>query len=369
MSPTSPLLSRHGAVPDEGADAGIAAHYGDPAQEQRALTRGRAVVDLSNRGVVTVTGPDRLSWLHTLSSQQLTGLPAGVTTETLLLSVQGRIEFDLLVTDDGERTWLLTDVGQHEDLARWLDSMRFMLRVEVADVTDAWAAVGAALDVEDTPAPLRDALTHFADPWPRLGPGGFAYTVGEDHPAATWHWSVFLVPREDLERTVDALAETGVGLAGHSAAEALRVAAWRPRYARDVDEKTIPHELDLIRTGVHLAKGCYKGQETVARVHNLGHPPRRLVFLHLDGSEHTLPAAGSEVRSGERAVGRVTSVAQHGEMGPIALAVIKRSVDPEATLVVVDGDSRYAAAQEIIVAPDAGQVVGRPAGLLNTRRG
>ncbi|MEH0108378.1 folate-binding protein [Tersicoccus sp. MR15.9] len=369
MSVTSPLLSRHGAVPDGGADAGLAAHYGDPAREQRALARGRAVADLSNRGVVTVTGPDRLSWLHTLSSQQLTGLPAGVTTETLLLSVQGRIEFDLLVTDDGERTWLLTDAGQHEPLARWLDSMRFMLRVEVADVTDDWAAVGAALDPADAPAPLREAPVHFSDPWPRLGPGGFAYTVGEDHPAASWHWTVFLVPRADLERTVDALAEAGVGLAGNGAAEALRIAAWRPRHDRDVDEKTIPHELDLIRTGVHLAKGCYKGQETIARVHNLGHPPRRLVFLHLDGSEHTLPAAGAEVQVGEKTVGRVTSVAQHGEMGPIALAVIKRSVDPDAALVVVDGDSRYAAAQEIIVAPDAGQVVGRPAGLLNTRRG
>ncbi|WP_188667333.1 CAF17-like 4Fe-4S cluster assembly/insertion protein YgfZ [Tersicoccus solisilvae] len=369
MSITSPLLSRHGAVPDAGVDAPVAAHYGDPAQEQRALARGRAVVDLSNRGVVTVTGPDRLSWLHTLSSQQLTGLPAGVTTETLLLSIQGRIEFDLLVTDDGERTWLLTDAGQHADLARWLDSMRFMLRVEVADVTADWAALGTTLDPEDAPAPLRDAVVRFTDPWPRIGPGGYAYTVSADHPAASWRWTLFLVPRAGLEATVDALADAGVGLAGNSAAEALRIAAWRPRYARDVDEKTIPHELDLIRTGVHLAKGCYKGQETVARVHNLGHPPRRLVFLHLDGSEHTLPAAGAEVHSGDRTVGRVTSVAQHGEMGPIALAVVKRSVDPAADLVVVDGESRYAAAQEVIVAPDAGQVVGRPVGLLNTRRG
>lgn len=369
MSITSPLLSRHGAVPDEGADAGIAAHYGDPAREQRALDRGRAVVDLSNRGVVTVSGPDRLSWLHTLSSQHLADLPAGVTTETLLLSVQGRIEFDLLVTDDGERTWLLSDVGQHEDLARWLDSMRFMLRVEVADVTADWAVLGTTVEPAAAPAPLTAAAARFDDPWPTVGPGGFAYTVGEDHPAASRRWSQYLVPRPGLAEVVDALADSGIGLAGNSAAEALRIAAWRPRFARDVDEKTIPHELDLIRTGVHLAKGCYKGQETVARVHNLGHPPRRLVFLHLDGSEHTLPAVGSEVVAGERTVGRLTSVAQHGEMGPIALAVIKRSVDPAIPLVVVDGDARYAAAQEIIVAPDAGQVVGRPTGLLHTRRG
>ena len=138
--------------------------------------------------------------------------------------------------------------------------------------------------------------------------------------------------------------------------------------ARRPDDKTIPHELDLIRTAVHLAKGCYKGQETIARVHNLGHPPRRLVFLQLDGSQHTLPAAGSPVKLGERVVGRVTSVAQHYEMGAIALAVIKRSVDPDEQLTVDDEGELYAAAQELVVSPDAGQAVGRPTGLLRSPR-
>jgi folate-binding Fe-S cluster repair protein YgfZ len=90
---------------------------------------------------------------------------------------------------------------------------------------------------------------------------------------------------------------------------------------------------------VHLAKGCYRGQEAVARVHNLGQPPRRIVFLHLDGSGHLVPPAGAEVRAevrGQlRAVGHVTTSALHWELGPVALAVIKRSVDPEATLHVV----------------------------------
>ena len=152
------------------------------------------------------------------------------------------------------------------------------------------------------------------------------------------------------------------------AAEALRIAAWRPRLGAETDDKTIPHELDLLRTAVHLAKGCYKGQETIARVHNLGHPPRRLVFLQLDGSQHTLPAPGSEVLPASARSGTVTSVAQHYEMGPVALAVIKRSVAPDEVLTVLDGEEPYTAAQEVIVAPDAGQVVGRQTGFLRGTR-
>jgi folate-binding protein YgfZ len=168
-----------------------------------------------------------------------------------------------------------------------------------------------------------------------------------------------LVPVEQLENAVE-----GLPLAGMMAVEALRIAAWRPRMGAETDDKTIPHELDLMRTAVHLDKGCYKGQETVARVHNLGRPPRRLVFLDLDGSMHTQPAVGSDVVLGEKTIGRVTSVALHYEAGPIALALIRRNTDPEATLAVRDGDEEYPATQETIVATDAGQVVGRATGFL-----
>lgn len=198
-------------------------------------------------------------------------------------------------------------------------------------------------------------------------PGGYAYTgVPEDsHPGRDRPWHEYLIPAQELEAAIEASGRT---LAGTMASEALRIAAWRPRMGAETDDKTIPHELDLIRTAVHLAKGCYKGQETVARVHNLGHPPRRLVFLQLDGSQHTLPAPGSAVLLGERKVGTVTSVAQHYEMGAVALAVVKRSADPAAELVVDDDGEPYAAAQEIIVAPDAGQVVGRAGGFLRPPR-
>lgn len=360
MTTPSPLLSRPGAVEAAGADAGIAAHYGEPLREQRALAAGTAVVDLSSRGVVTVTGPDRLSWLNTLSSQQVTGLQPGESSELLLLSVQGRIDFDARVIDDGGTTWLIVEGAEAAPLAEFLNRMKFMLRVDIADASTDWAVVGTTKAV-----PEWSGLLVWQDPWPHVGPGGYSYaTVPEpSHPGLERPWFEYLVPANALERTVGERP-----LAGILAAEALRVAAWRPRIGAETDDKTIPHELDLLRTAVHLAKGCYKGQETIARVHNLGHPPRRLVFLQLDGSQHTLPQAGSPVLAGERKVGAVTSVAQHYEMGPVALAVIKRSVAPDEILTVLDGDEPYPAAQELIVAPDAGQVVGRQTGFLRGPR-
>lgn len=360
MTIKSPLLSRPGAVEAGGADAGVASHYGEPLREQRALAAGTAVVDLSHRGVVTVTGPDRLSWLNTLSSQQVANLNPAESTELLLLSVQGRIEFDARVVDDGATTWLIVEAHEAAPLAEWLNRMKFMLRVEIADVSDDWAVVASTRKVIEW-----SGLLVWEDPWPHIGAGGYSYSVvGEEaHPGLERPWFEYLVPASELESTIGDRP-----LAGVWASEALRIAAWRPRLGAETDDKTIPHELDLLRTAVHLAKGCYKGQETVARVHNLGHPPRRLVFLQLDGSQHTVPAVGSPVLLGERKVGTVTSAVQHYEMGPIALAVIKRSVSPDEVLTVMDGDEPYTAAQEVIVAPDAGQVVGRQTGFLKGTR-
>ncbi|MDQ0632983.1 folate-binding protein YgfZ [Arthrobacter pascens] len=360
MTIHSPLLSRPGAVEGTGADAGVASHYGEPLREQRALAAGTAVADLSHRGVVTVTGPDRLNWLNTLSSQQVSGLQPGESSELLLLSIQGRIEFDARVVDDGGTTWLIVEAAEAAPLAEWLNKMKFMLRVEIEDVSAEWAVIGSTKDVEEW-----SGLLSWRDPWPHVGAGGYAYSVvaEADHPGLDRPWVEYLVPAAALEETVGERP-----LAGVLAAEALRIAAWRPRLGAETDDKTIPHELDLLRTAVHLAKGCYKGQETIARVHNLGHPPRRLVFLQLDGSQHTMPVPGSQVLLGERKVGVVTSVAQHYEMGPVALAVIKRSVGPDEILTVMDGEEPYVAAQEVIVAPDAGQVVGRQTGFLRGTR-
>jgi len=324
VAPPSPLLGRPRAVAGEGVDAPVAAHYGDPLREQRLLVEGMAAVDLSHRGVLTITGPDRLTWLHSITTQMLTGLAPRTSAETLVLSPKGHIEHDLHLVDDGETTWVTVEPGTAPALLTWLASMKFMLRVEIRDVTADYAVIGEPVRAETTPAePLA-----WSDPWPALVGDTAAYSAVVDlaqHPGSERPWRELIVPRDQLDSAIGDRP-----LAGMWAAEALRVAAWRPRLGFETDYRTIPHELDWLRTAVHLHKGCYRGQETVARVHNLGKPPRRLVFLHLDGSGHTLPAAGAEVEAGGRVVGRLTSVARHHELGPIALAVIKRNTALDA---------------------------------------
>lgn len=371
----------HGAVEAEGQDAGVAAHYGRPLPEQRSLARGRSLVDLSTRAVLSVSGPDRLTWLHTLGSQHLAGRSAGSSTETLLLDANGRIEAAVHLLEDGAATWLIADAAHAATLASWLRSMVFSHRVTLRDHSGAVAVVGAT-----APVPGWEDRTVWVDPWPHIDAGGWAYTADPDpaaHPGADWSWREYLVTHADLVETAGRLGTgelAGWGLAGALAAEALRIEAGRPRPAVDGDERTIPHELDLLRTAVHLEKGCYRGQETVARVHNLGRPPRRLTQLLLDGSSHALPAHGAsvivrpdpdttEARERARPVGAVTSAAQHHEAGALALALLKRAVPVTAELLVREDAAQagepawIAAAQAPLVSPEAGQVVGRPRGL------
>ncbi|MEU7159488.1 CAF17-like 4Fe-4S cluster assembly/insertion protein YgfZ [Streptomyces chrestomyceticus] len=319
----SPLLSLPGAVPAEAPDEGVAAHYGDLFREQRTLADGHGLVDLSHRGVVTVSGPERLSWLHLLLTQHVTDLAPGHATEALILSANGHIEHALYLVDDGETTWLHTEPGDEEALIAYLESMKFFYRVEVADRTDEYAVVHLpAGSITEAP---KDAVVR-----------------------ETPHGRDLFLPRADLE----AFAAANGPAVGTLALEALRVEAHRPRLGRETDHRTIPHELGWIGTAVHLQKGCYRGQETVARVHNLGKPPRRLVFLHLDGSEVHLPPHGAPVRLAAdgaegRQLGFVTTSARHHELGPIALALVKRNVPVDAPLLV----ESTAAAQEVVVEP------------------
>ncbi len=388
----SPFSSRDGFVDD---GSGVAAHYGNPLGEQRLLARGAAVVDLSDRGVLTVTGPDRLSWLNSLTSQALVGLAPGVSTETLLLDANGRLEHAARVLDDGETAWLLVDRSEVAPLGTWLDRMRFMLRVEVADRTGDVATIGSMHDLLDDDrdgdgtVPLVPVLTShdtalvWVDPWHEVAVGGHSYADPDRHPGHDWTYRESLVRRSDLD-ALAALPAERLAVAGTLALEALRIEAWRPRLSTEVDERTIPHELDWMRSAVHLTKGCYRGQETVAKVHNIGHPPRRLVMLHLDGSDGVLPERGAEVvlapvvgsvtdesdtaggaepvaeATAPRSVGHVTSVALHHELGPVALALVKRGTDESAPLAVVVDGLMIAAAQEIVVPASAGAAAGVP---------
>jgi folate-binding protein YgfZ len=302
----------------EGPDAGVAWHYGNPSAEGRALDAGTGIVDLSNRDVITVSGSDRLRWLHSLTSQVFEGLATGVANTAYILSPNGHIEHAMYGVDDGETYWAWTDAGRAADLVAWLDSMRFMMRVEVR-LRDDYGLVWRP------GAPADDGL----------------HRAGQD---SLGGYETF-VPRAEA----DALVAAGKPV-GTWAYEARRIDAGVPRIGVDTDERTIPNELGVPSAAVALDKGCYRGQETVARVHNLGRPPRRLVRLQLDGSLSELPGVGVDLISDGKVVGRVGSAARHHELGPIALALVKRGVAVDAPLTA----GGIAASQEPLVDPDAG---------------
>lgn len=310
----SVLLSLPGAVSGDGVDAPVAAHYGSFNTEQRALEAGDGFVDLSHRDVVRISGPDRLSLLHSLTTQHQSVLASGAPTAFLVLSPQGHVEHAVFGSDSGGEDGAFVghlEPGAGAALVEFLTRMRFMMRVEIELVTTELAVAWR---------PAKRSGTAF---------DGYEY-----------------VPRERLA----AYAEAAGPAAGMWAFEALRIARGEARFGIDTDHRTIPNEAGWIGSAVHLDKGCYRGQETVARVHTLGRPPRRLTMLHLDGSDNRLPAQGSELRHGDKVVGFVGSSARHYELGPIALALVKRNVPLDATL-NADG---LPAAQEVVVDPEIG---------------
>ncbi len=311
----------------------------NPLLEQRALAEGKALAPLTDRAVIAIEGNDRHTWLNSILSQELRSLGEGQSAEALQLDPQGHVEFVLHLVEDGERTWAIVEDSTKEALLVWLEKMIFRSDVRVTYHPELKVFFGINTDFGIT----------WVDPWPSVVGGGVRYA--QDAP-------VF----NGREHILDSAPE--IELVPLDAAEALRVAARRPRQANEVDDRTLPHELDWLSTAVHLSKGCYRGQESVAKVHNLGHPPRRLTFLHLDGSNHLLPEEVDVTLDG-KVVGRVTSVANHYEMGPIALAVLSRSVPVQATLMV----GNVSAAQEVIVPPTAGKAASLPPrSELNQRR-
>ena len=336
-------------------------HYGNPLIEQRLLLSGKSAVFLEPRAVFQVTGEDRLKWLHSLLSQNIINMKSGESAEALLLDANGRIEQIIHLFADADSVWLTVSRERGAALAAWLTKMVFRSQVSIADRSEEFQVVTTFAE----PLKLDDGqqLVSWRDPWPVVQPGGVRYAATQPQ-FVSWAYFETLVPTE-LAIELEAKLKAENKLAGTLALNALRIAHWRPSEA-ELDDRSLPHELDLLATSVHLSKGCYRGQETVAKVHNLGHPPRRLVFLHLDGSGHEIPAVGSTVNlsaDGElKQVGQLTSVAQHFESGPIALAVVSRSTPIDSELLVIDANgSKIAATQEVIVPPSAGKAVNIPA--------
>ena len=293
---------------EAGPDKGAVWHFGEPVKEQRALESGTAWADLSHHNIIAVSGQDRLKWLHDLTTQFVSDLQPGVWMANMILDAKGHVEFQFNVVDDGTTTFLVLDPGYSEQLIEYLTKMKFLLRVDVKDASNDFAVLRAP-----------GASTEIGGP--------FA-----------------LVPRSE----VDEMKKTFGGVAtqvGTWALDAERVAAHRPRIGFETDHKSIPNEIGVLHGAVHMKKGCYRGQETVAKIYNLGNPPRRLVLLHLDGSDVGFPAVGTKIENDGVVVGFIGTVARHHELGTIALAMVKRNTPIDATL-SVDG---VPAAQQVIV--------------------
>lgn len=355
-------------------------HFGNPLREQALLAQGQAWAWLS-RDVVEVSGADRLSYLTTVSTQVLTDLENdGQSRQVLFLDANGHILYAALavaalVPDSGEQSvLLLVDAGCGEGLAQLLNSRRFMLRVQ-AQVRPNWQVAGAIGDgVQKLAGVVENLVTTWRDPWPGITPGGSTYFTGTRHPGANYRAGGVVValepgqtaPGQEQAPAAGELIQAGdLTQVGELAWEALRIEAGLPRWAREVDARAIPNELDWLRTGVHLNKGCYPGQETIARTVNLGRPPRRLVQLQLAGWQGQLPEVGARVylpvgdNPAGKVVGTITSVARHWELGNIALALVRRGVPAQAEL-AVDLEAGYeSASQELLVDP-AGKAEASP---------
>ena len=282
---------------EDGPDKGAIWHFGEPVKEQRALVEGKAWADLSHLKIVAVSGTDRLKWLHDLTTQHLLGLVAGEWVPALILDPNGRIEYQFNLVDDGDTTYLVIDPVYDVGLIEYLQKMKFMLQVDVRDASNEFAVLRAP-----------GAAT-------KLG-GPFA-----------------LVPRSELEEMKKTFSSTALQV-GTWALDAERVEAGRARIGFETDHKTIPNEIGVLNGAVHMNKGCSRGQETVAKVFNLGNPPRRMAMLHLDGSAVVMPAPGTPVENNGVVVGFLGTVARHHELGPIALAILKRNTPTDIELSV-----------------------------------
>jgi folate-binding protein YgfZ len=320
------------AVPATGVDAGVPGDLGDPLREQRVLAGGAGVVDRSNRDVLIVPGTDRLGWLHSISSQHLSALSDGDATEALVLSPHGHVEQHWQVTELDGTVWLDTEPGAAPTVLDYLRKMQFLKRVEPADVSAEWAVLSVVGPATPTVLALAGLpVPESAGRAVALSGGGFVRRM----PWPSTDAADLVVARERVPGVLDALVAAGAARTGLWAFEALRVEARRPRLGFETDHRTIPHEVGWIGTAVHLDKGCYRGQETVARVQNLGRPPRRLTLVHFGGESDTLPPSGSPIEVDGRVIGFLGTALHHHEFGPIGMAVVKRALNRDAMLQVV----------------------------------
>jgi folate-binding protein YgfZ len=288
-------------------------HFGNPLLEQRLLIEKQSFVTRSDQAVIILNLEDSDS------------------TEALLLDPQGHIEHQLKIVISENQVLVITNSEKSTDLLEWLRKMKFRSQIEI-EQTDL-ETFGTFADIEGIV---------WNDPFSKSNPFSVSYAPQRsDFP----YREVVGVKPKDLQE---------VGLMAY---HALRIAAGRPEIS-DIDSKSLPHEFDWLQSAVHLSKGCYRGQESVAKVHNLGHPPRRLAILHLENGDD-LATKGDPVFYTDKEVGKVLASALHYELGSIALVLVNRNT-PYLELSVRLGERDAYASQQVLVPADAGKAADLP---------
>jgi folate-binding protein YgfZ len=289
--------------------------------EDQALRAGAALFDASAREVVRLTGPDRVSFLQGMVTQDVEGLAVGAVADAALLTPKGAMVADARVVKRPDDLLLLTEPGYGAAVVGALE--RYLIS-EDAEVADATAGFGQ-LSVIGPEAEARAAQAL------GLGPPAGAALRPFDAGGGATGWALpqglllpgvdLLVPVDALGQVFDRLLEAGARPVGFAALEVMRVERGTPRFGLDMDERTIPLEANLQRA-IHYQKGCYIGQEVIARATFRGHVNRHLVGLRFGAG--STPAPRTELFTGDRRVGWVTSVVQSPRLGLIGLVYAHR---------------------------------------------
>jgi folate-binding protein YgfZ len=286
------------------------------AEYYKAATEGAAITELDSFGLVKLTGPDRVSWLQGMITNDVEKLARGRGCFAAHLTPQGKIVAQMRVLKDAEALWLSLEHAAIPKLMAAFDKLLIMEDVQVADVSSEYSILGlfgphaarALASWGGQPLSLESLYSHQTIDRSRIMVSQLGYEI----------WT----PRAEVDSVLRFFADHGVTAIDHGTWDVLRTEAGIPVYGVDVDETTMMPELG--ESGISYEKGCYIGQEVVAKVKYIGHINRRLVGLRISGRE--LPDMKSPIRKGGREVGYITtSLFSPGLNQPIALGFVSRS--------------------------------------------
>ncbi len=319
-----------------------AAHFGDAAGEYRNAQQQSALFDLSDREQFALTGPDRVRFLNAFCTANIATLQTGHGCEAFITSVKGRIVGHLFVFAEEEMLWLESGAGTAEPLTGHLAKYLMIEDAELETRTEELGTLLVSGPETLTTLEQAGAATHQLAPWQHLR----GEIAGIDvHLRRTDMLGVpgveLIAPRTELGRLWQHLTDSGIAPAGRDAFEALRIEAGLPKVGIDVSDGNLAQEAARTALAISFTKGCYLGQEPIARLDAMGHTNRELRGLELESGSVPQPgAAVFDTPEAGKEVGRITSSAlRPSDKRPLALALLRtRFNSPGTTVYVAAGE-------------------------------